>query len=122
MTTTIRQTLEALANIPHPAGAVEVSEWDNPADPTSGRYFQGTQWFIDRSDDEYEKSLIVEIWGAQSHQGVVDRHLDLDEERREQMTFHIPAHVRALGEALIAAADEWEQMASRDPVGGAYRN
>ena len=109
-------TTTDLANIPHPAGAVEVSEWDNPADPTSGRYFQGTQWFIDRSDDEYNKSLIVEIWGAQSHQGVVKRHVDvLDDERRTELTFSSAAHVRALGEALIAAADEIDQMASRDP-------
>ena len=114
MTTT---TPDNLVNIPVPAGATHVCEWDNPRypDPTAPRYFSGTQRFIDRSDDQYNGNIVVEIWGTQSREGDVKRFVDvLGEERRQDMTFSTSAHVRAFGEALIAAADEIDQMASRD--------
>ena len=116
MTTTIP---DHIVNMPSPAGATEVCSWDDPSlinDPTARRYFQGTQRFIDRSDDEYNLDLVVELWGTQSHQGDVYRcpdALDVREERRGQvLRFSTVARLRAFGEAVIAAADEWEQMAS----------
>jgi len=103
-----------LANIPCPAGAVEVSEWDNPADPTERRYFRGTQRFIDRSDDEYNGDLVVDLWGTQTKEGQIYRHVDITEGGCESLTFSSAAHVRALGEALIAAADEIDAMSGRE--------
>jgi hypothetical protein len=47
-----------LAKMPVPAGDTEVCEWDDdrfPPDPTAPRYFRGTQWVIDRSDDPCEQ-------------------------------------------------------------------
>ena len=100
-----------------------MSEWDNPADPTSGRYFRGTQRVVDRSDDEYNADVVVEIWGAQTPDGTVRRHVDVAEGGYERLTFSSVAHVRAFGKALIAAADEVDEMASLDPVGGTpYRS
>ena len=107
----------SLANIPCPAGAVEVSDWDNPADPTERRYFRGTQRFIDCSDDEYNGDLVVDLWGTQTMEGQVYRYVDVLDGGSEAITLSSAAHVRALGQALIAAADEIDEMTSRDPVG-----
>jgi hypothetical protein len=53
--TAIPTTTTDLANIPYPAGATHVAEWDDPRypDPTAPRYFRGTLWVIDRTDDPY---------------------------------------------------------------------
>src|SRR6478735_11146149 len=32
-----------------------VADWDNPADPTTRRYFRGTKRVIDRADDPYRR-------------------------------------------------------------------
>jgi len=51
--------------------------------------------------------LVVEIWGTQSRERAVERHVDvLDKRRYEQLTFSSAGHARQFGEALIAAADE----------------
>ena len=107
--TEIPTTTTDLANIPCPAGATYVAEWDDPRypDPTAPRYFRGTQWLIDRTDDPYNPDLVVEIWGTQSRERAVERHVDvLDKRRYEQLTFSSAGHARQFGEALIAAADE----------------
>ena len=85
--------------------------------PDPRRYFRATTRVVDRDDDQYNGDLVVEIWGTQSQEGQVYRCVDvLGEERRTDMTFSSAAHVRAFGEALIAAADEIDKMASRDSV------
>jgi hypothetical protein len=38
----------------------------------------------------------------------------MDDERRTTLTFSSAGHVRAFGQAPIAAADEIDQMAARD--------
>jgi hypothetical protein len=57
--TAISTTTTDLAKIPIPAGATHVSEWEDPRypDPTAPRYFRGTQWVIDRTDDPYNPVL-----------------------------------------------------------------
>jgi hypothetical protein len=94
-----------------------VYDWDEArfGVEVASRYFGGTEWVVDRSDDEYNGDIVVEIWGTQAREGDVKRYVDiLDEERREQMPLSSAAHVRQFGEALIAAADEIDQAASRD--------
>jgi hypothetical protein len=116
MTATPTATTD-FANIPHPAGATHVAEW-NPADPTAGRYFSGTKRVIDRTDDEYNDDIEVEIYGEQTPQGEVSRQVDVTEGGYERVTLSSAAHARAFGEALIAAADEIEQMAESDSLAG----
>lgn len=41
-------TLDTLANVPHPAGATYVAEWD---DDGSRYYYCGTRRVVDRADD-----------------------------------------------------------------------
>jgi hypothetical protein len=113
MTTT---TPTDFANIPHPAGATHVAEW-NLADPTAGRYFSGTKRVIDRTDDEYNDDIEVEVWGTQTP-GEVSRHVNVTEGGYERVTLSSAAHARQFGEALIAAADEWDQMAESDSLAG----
>src|SRR6476619_5990418 len=104
MTTTPNTTIP---DVPVPAGATYVGEWPGNGDD---RYWRGTQHVIDRSDDAYNEDLVVEVWGTQSRAGDVERRVDVldlrDGQRWEQLTFSSAAHVRAVGEALIAAADE----------------
>jgi len=113
MTTTI--TTEDLANVPDPAGATYVADWDNPADPAAGRYFRGTKRVIDRADDPYKGDLEVKSWGVQAREGDVRRYVDVTEGGYERLTFSGAVDARQFGEALIAAADEVHQMAGRDP-------
>jgi hypothetical protein len=112
--TVIPTSTTDLANMPIPAGATCVSEWDASADPDAGRYFSGTKRVIDRTDDPYNPDLMVEIYGEQTREGEVSRYIDvLNEERRQQLSFRSAAHARAFGEALIAAADEIEGWAAK---------
>jgi hypothetical protein len=111
--TVIPTSTTDLANIPHPAGATYVSDWDASADPDAGRYFRGTKRVIDRTDDEHNDDIHVEIWGEQTREGEVSRYVEVSEGRIQQVTLSSAAHARAFGEALIAAADEIEGWAAK---------
>jgi hypothetical protein len=106
MTTT---TPAKLANIPHPAGAVEVCPWCD-----TGSYFQGGSWVVERNtkDDDFS----VQIDGTQYADGRVKRFIMVAEGNTEALIELTRDHARQLGEALIAAADELETMASYDQV------
>ena len=86
-----------------------VGEWNG-----GERYWRGTQRVVDRVDDEYNDDVVVEVWGVQTPDGEVRLHVDVAEGGYERRTFSSSAHVRQFGEALIAAADEIDQMDSRD--------
>jgi hypothetical protein len=103
-----------------PNGAAYLGDWDGArfgAD-AAHRYFDGSKRVIDRTDDPYNKDPVVEVWGVQTPDGDVRRHVEvMDDERCTELTFSSSVHVRALGEALIAAADEIEQMNGYDQTG-----
>ena len=88
------------------------------ADPTAGRYFSGTKRVIDRTDDEYNDDIEVEVWGTQTPQGEDSRHVNVTEGGYERVTLSSAPHARQFGEALIAAADELDQMAGSDSLAG----
>ena len=53
---------------------------------------------------------------AQGMAGDVTRHLMITEGNREAIELSSSDHARQFGRALIAAADEWEQMAAYDTL------
>jgi len=56
----------------------------------------------------------VEVWGTQTPEGQVYRHVDVTEGGYQSITLSSAHHVWQLGEALIAAAAKIDEMASRD--------
>jgi hypothetical protein len=98
--------------IPLPPDAVKVFDWYDENDPLDApparevkpgvsRYFLGSSWVVKTSRTD----VSVYIDGMQYHDGTVCRHVVLDD---DAMT---PQQARALGAALIAAADEADRMA-----------
>jgi hypothetical protein len=67
---------------------------------------------IDRSDDPHNDDIEIEIDGTQGAAGDVTRHIMVSDGGYERIELHSAAHARQLGLALIAAADEVEQMAA----------
>jgi hypothetical protein len=66
--------------------------------------------------DLYSDDITVQVWGTQTPEGQVYRHIDVAEGGYERLTMSSAAHTRAFCQALIAAADEVDLMASRDPI------
>jgi hypothetical protein len=107
MTTTT--TTDNLANVPHPAGATAVHEWDPYADTaTTTRYFRGGSWVIERADRAIDMCLQVD--GIQHADGRVERFVVLDD---DNMT---AALARRLAAALVEAADEVERTNGYDEI------
>ena len=77
------------------------------------RYFDGTKRVIERDglDD-----ISVEIYGTQGTARDVTRHIIVIDDDREALTLTSSDHARQFGRALLAAADEWEQMAGYDRI------
>jgi len=96
-----------LANVPHPAGATDVSEWDT-AYETPGRYFTGKKWPLSRREAE------VLICGFQRVDGRDERFVNLMDRGTELLTELTADEAREIGLALIAAADEVDQVNSFD--------
>jgi hypothetical protein len=109
MTTTTTTTTD-LADVPHPAGATHVADWDN--DTEARRYFTGPSWFVDR-DGPIDHDITVEIYGTQGTAGDVSRHIMVTEGEYERMELSSSDHARQFGLALIAAADEMDGWAAR---------
>ena len=86
-------------------------EWNDDA----RRYFTGSSWFVDR-DAPIDHDITVEIYGSQGTAGDVTRHIMVTEGNYERMELSSSDHAREFGRALIAAADEWDQMATYDPT------
>ena len=82
MTTT---QADNLANVPHPAGAVRVCEWDDVrfGIEYARRYFVGTKRVIDR--DGLDRDISVEIYGTQGTAGDVTRRVIVFDDDREAL-------------------------------------
>ena len=104
-------TTTDLANVPHPAGAVKVCDWEDlQAGPEhASRYFKGSSRVIER-DGDIDKDITVEIYGAQGEAGDVVRHIMIVVDDRDAVDLRGSDHARQFGRALIALADEVEQM------------
>jgi hypothetical protein len=61
---TATTTTTDLANVPHPAGAVHVAEWDGLEFDAPRRYFRGSSRVVEREGD-IDKDITVEIYGSQ---------------------------------------------------------
>ena len=105
-----------LACVPHPAGAVRVCEWDDVrfGIEYARRYFVGTKRVIDR--DGLDRDISVEIYGTQGTAGDVTRRVIVFDDDREALDLSTSDQARQFGRALLAAADEWGQMASYDRI------
>ena len=118
MTTTTTST-DDLANIPHPPGATRVHEWFNDDQPPGAvvnhvnaetrRYFLGTSRRVSCPD---VPNITVSIDGYQHADGHAVRYILVDNVHTDSPL--PPDLARSLIAAWTAAADEVDQMASRD--------
>lgn len=109
-------TTNPLANIPTPAGAVRLKDWElgrTSADGTPNVYrgFTGTPRTVDCP--ERDRDVAVGVTGLQRMDGNIRREVCVTEIDGPPLT---PATARQLGAALIAAADEAEKMAGYDEI------
>ena len=102
------------ADVPPPAGAVEVHEWYNLAGALS-RYFTGSAWVIERDDRPWvaerdARDISVRIDGTQYPEGRVTRFIGIFEGNRELLTELLTeltgTDAIEVGRALIAAGEE----------------
>jgi hypothetical protein len=108
-------TTKSLANVPHPAGAVRVYEWENPDQPIgaavnrihdqTSRYFVSATQVVGRSDAD---DITVEIDGTQYADGRVERHIVVSQLHADWPL--TPGLARELIAVLTAVADEVDQM------------
>jgi hypothetical protein len=108
-------TTTDLADVPHPAGAVHVAEWDGLEFDAPRRYFRGSSRVVER-DGDIDEDITVEMYGSQGTDGDVTRHIMVCEGNRESLELSSSDHARQFGRALLAAADEWDQMATYDEL------
>jgi hypothetical protein len=109
-------TTPTYPDLPDPAGAVHVAEWDDMHSIDDGRrYFRGTSRVIER-DGDIDADITVEIYGTQGGAGDVIRRIMVSEDNRDTLELSSSDHARQLGRALIAAADEAEQMNGYDEI------
>ena len=114
MTATTTTTTD-LANVPHPAGATHVAEWDGLEFDGPRRYFRGSSRAVKR-DGDIDEDIVVEIYGSQGTAGDVTRHIMVCEGNREFLELSSSDHAREFGRALLAAADEWDQLDGYDRI------
>ncbi|MCW2660132.1 MAG: hypothetical protein JWP83_1284 [Mycobacterium sp.] len=106
----------AYPRVPLPAGAVRVDDWElgrTGADgmPNVYRGFAGTRRVV--GCDERDRDIAVEVTGLQHGDSSVERTVSVSEIDGPPLT---PATARELGTALIAAADETDEMAGCDQI------
>ena len=113
MESTITTTTANLANVPHPAGAVQVHDWMGPrigeepdGSTDCARYFLGGSWVVERNSSDTD--ICIEVDGIQHGDGRVERVVVVD---GDVLTVD---QARQLAAALIAAADEVETMNGYD--------
>jgi hypothetical protein len=114
-------TATDLANIPIPAGAVRVFDWQMPAvsgHPEPLRYFDGITRVVDRVNSRGDDVEVI-IEGTQHSDGQVERairvsHIDPDFPM-------LLERVEELSKAFAAAADEAKTLSSYDQICEAQR-
>jgi hypothetical protein len=93
--------------VPLPEGAVHADDWSDAGKPDAFRIFTGPVW------DITDGAFSVFVAGTQSHDGAVEgRFVRTIVHVEEELT---PAQARAIGEALIAAADYIVEQSGTDP-------
>jgi hypothetical protein len=101
-------TTTTIPNVPIPPGAVTVEDWDEYGQ----RGFEGRHWVV-RADGFWHKTdFNIEISGIQQRSGEVDRVIHPGQLHPDNPI--TSAMARAVGEALIAAADEYDATAIHD--------
>jgi hypothetical protein len=93
-------TTEPLADVPMPAGAIKVYEWDDTDTPTLSRYWMGTRRRVGDAE--------ILLAGTQYSDDRVERCLtvyDVDTERGMTTEF-----ARKISAALMQAANEWDGL------------
>ena len=75
------------------------------------RYFSGSSRVVER--DHQDRDLVVQLYGTQAADGAVTRRIMVLDGNTEAAELS-GAYARALARALIAAADEAEQMNGYD--------
>jgi hypothetical protein len=94
------RTINPYPHIPLPAGATDVSDWEDAGTPDAYRHFDLVSWVI--SD-----KLAVHYWGKQYPNGRVDHEVVM--EAPDTLT---PDEARQLGPALIEAANQVDRWAA----------
>jgi hypothetical protein len=107
-------TTNHLADVPLPAGATQVYDWDDTSTDTPSRYWRGSSWLIDANDLRGAEDIEVFIDGVQHADGRVERFVHVHQTHSDDII--TIEQVRQLAQALLAAADEAEQMNSYDRI------
>jgi hypothetical protein len=106
-----------IGDVAPPAGVEELFEWREArfGVDSACRYFLGSKRVVGR-DGPYDEDIRVQIDGTQQGaDGDVTRHIMVIEGDHERLELSSD-HARQLGRALIAAADEVEELAVDDQV------
>lgn len=109
--------IDLVQNVPIPAGAVWVDEWQQPGTPDAWRIFDGSKRVISGAPDPLnphigEREIKLFIGGIQNPEGAVHRNIvppDLHPD--------VPITLKEaaeLGFALLELAFEAQEMAKRD--------
>jgi hypothetical protein len=116
--TTPTTTATDLPNVPHPAGASKVHDWDQIRVGGPTGYWRGSPWRIDRYDVQSgAKDVEVFIDGIQHHDGRVERYVHVYEMHPDLLVTN--DQVRQVAAAMIAAVDESE---AADDIDGNHTN
>ncbi len=95
-------------HLPFPAGAIK-ARWEDPGTPNAYRYFEGRRWVVDRRDDRASSEEIeVYVAGTQAPDVTVAREVVVHELHADDAI--TPTQARQLARALIAAADEVDEL------------
>jgi hypothetical protein len=109
LTYTSRNNRDAIhADVPLPAGAVQVDDWDQ----WGCRYFTGSKWLVER--DDREEDIECSSTGSQHPDGRLERLMHVHRLHADDPIN--PAQARQLARALIAAADEYETLTTYDEI------
>jgi hypothetical protein len=105
-------TTDPHTELPLPAGAVEVYDWDDFQTPTPFRYFVGSSRVVDRPG--HGEDIEIRIDGTQHHDGSVTRDIVVHQlHADEPITIK---QARRLAAALTELVDEAETMAGYDEI------
>jgi hypothetical protein len=100
------------AEVPDPAGAVNVSDWSDWDVDAACRYFSGRSWVIDHGD--HGEAIHVVVDGSQLSNGDINRAITLSNKSREWGTVNwetiTPQQARQFASALIEAARELDRL------------
>jgi hypothetical protein len=101
----MHDTANPYPNVPFPAGAVEVYDWDEYDIDHTGRYFRGFTRVVERDTDN-DISVLVD--GTQRTDGRSVRVITVVDGDTEAIPSLTPGLARQIAAALVAAADEVE--------------